>query len=117
MSNLIATTNLTIVVGLGVTGLSAVRYLIAQGAAVMVVDTREQPPGLDELRREFPQVAYELGTLNEQTLLQAQTLVVSPGLSLQTPELVEIVPQASKLWVMLRCLCVSWPRVNRAHLW
>ena len=28
-----------------------------------------------------------MGTLNQQALLQAQTLVVSPGLSLQTPEL------------------------------
>jgi UDP-N-acetylmuramoylalanine-D-glutamate ligase len=39
-----------VVVGLGKTGLSVVRYLRAQGAPVAVTDTRAEPPELARLR-------------------------------------------------------------------
>jgi UDP-N-acetylmuramoylalanine--D-glutamate ligase len=38
----------TLVVGLGKTGLSVVRYLRALGEAVVVVDSRDIPAGLGE---------------------------------------------------------------------
>ena len=40
----------TLVVGLGVTGMSVVRFLAARGEAVAITDTRDIPPGLDELK-------------------------------------------------------------------
>ena len=42
----------TLVVGLGISGLATARYLAARGVPLAVSDTRDQPPGLDELRRE-----------------------------------------------------------------
>ena len=42
----------TLVVGLGKTGLSVVRYLRALGEAVVVVDSRDIPPGLSTLKNE-----------------------------------------------------------------
>ena len=45
------TENRTLVVGLGVTGLSVARFLAARGNSIVVVDSRAEPPGLDELRR------------------------------------------------------------------
>ncbi|GLS04072.1 UDP-N-acetylmuramoylalanine--D-glutamate ligase [Chitiniphilus shinanonensis] len=74
-----------IVVGLGVTGLSAARWLAAQGARVTVADSREQPPGLDTLRQELPQVALRLGAFAAETFADADLLVVSPGVPLATP--------------------------------
>lgn len=41
----------TLIVGLGMTGLSAVRYLTAQGVNVVVTDSRQQPPGMAELEK------------------------------------------------------------------
>ena len=38
---------LSVVLGLGVTGLSCARYLTARGHKVLIVDSRERPPGLD----------------------------------------------------------------------
>ena len=40
----------TLVVGLGKTGLSVVRYLRALGEAVVVVDSRDVSPGLSTLK-------------------------------------------------------------------
>lgn len=77
--------DLHVVVGLGITGLSCVRYLTAKGIRVAVMDTRTQPPGLEELKKNFPQVQVALGDLDESLLGLAQTIVLSPGVALQKP--------------------------------
>ncbi len=81
------TQQLQVVVGLGKTGLSLVRFLARQGVAVAAVDTREQPPELAQIRAEFPQVQLHCGSLVTPLLAQAQTLYVSPGLALATPQI------------------------------
>jgi len=73
-----------LVVGLGLTGLSCVRYLSARGYAVTVADTRAQPPQLAELKRDFPQVAFHHG-FDPALFARFPTLVVSPGVSLAEP--------------------------------
>lgn len=73
----------TVVVGLGVTGLSVVRFLCRQGQPVSVVDTRDEPPGLAALEQEFPQLTVSLGELNANELCAARQIILSPGLSLQ----------------------------------
>lgn len=75
---------ISVVVGLGITGLSCVRYLRAQGQKCKVVDSRSNPPGLAELQAQFPEVEIELGGFDKQTLIQARELIMSPGVSLQT---------------------------------
>lgn len=79
---------LRVVVGLGKTGLSCVRFLKSRGYPVAVNDTRDNPPGLAELRTEFPDVTVSLGKLDEQLLLSAREIVASPGISVKEPELV-----------------------------
>lgn len=79
---------LRVVVGLGKTGLSCVRFLKSRGYPVAVNDTRDNPPGLAELRAEFPDVQVSLGRLDEQLLLSAREIVASPGISIKEPELV-----------------------------
>jgi UDP-N-acetylmuramoylalanine--D-glutamate ligase len=78
-----------LVVGLGVTGLSCARYLSLQGAEVVVADSRECPPGLEELRRELPGVELCMGGFNPAVFESAQSIVVSPGVSLDEPLLVD----------------------------
>ena len=74
-----------VVVGLGKTGLSCARHLRRQNLPFVAVDTRAEPPGIDEFRREFPDVRTECGELNADTLCSAHTLVMSPGVDLRTP--------------------------------
>ncbi|MDI1300691.1 MAG: UDP-N-acetylmuramoyl-L-alanine--D-glutamate ligase [bacterium] len=86
--SLIQRGGLRVVVGLGKTGLSCVRFLKARGYPVAVNDTRENPPGLAELRAEFPDVQASLGKLDKDLLLAAKEIVTSPGISVKEPELV-----------------------------
>lgn len=77
--------NLHLVIGLGATGLSCVRYLVSKNISVIVADTRENPPKLAECKKEFPQVEIYLGKFQEIVFEKASVLVVSPGVSLKEP--------------------------------
>lgn len=77
--------NLHLVVGLGKTGLSCVRYLIEQGVPVAVTDTRAEPPELKTLRQEYPEIPVELGQISEKLCDRAAVIVLSPGVSLDEP--------------------------------
>ena len=78
----------TLVVGLGKTGLSVARYLSRQGVPVAIVDSREQPPGLARLRAELPaDVALFLGGFHQDAFARAEQIVLSPGVSMQEPEI------------------------------
>lgn len=85
---LIATSQLTIVVGLGVTGLSAARFLQRQGVRFVAMDSRGEPPGLSEFKAKFPDISLHLGALDETLLSQASEIILSPGISVKTPEIV-----------------------------
>lgn len=74
-----------LIVGLGKTGLSCARYFAAQGQSFAVTDSRQSPPGLNAFRQEFPGHRLELGGFGEASLLAAESLVISPGVSLKTP--------------------------------
>ena len=78
----------SVVVGLGKTGLSCARYLAGAGDRVIVTDSREQPPGMAELKRALPGVELRLGGFDEGLLSLADRLVVSPGVSLREPFIV-----------------------------
>jgi len=84
---LIATSQLTIIVGLGMTGLSAARYLTRRGTRFIAMDSRETPPDLVEFKQLFPDVSLSLGKLDQTLLMQASEIVLSPGMSVKTPEI------------------------------
>ena len=75
----------TLVVGLGKTGLSCVRYLCEKGRDVAVADSRLSPPGLDELRAEWPDLPVYLGEFDADLFADFNDLVVSPGISVAEP--------------------------------
>jgi len=68
-----------LVVGLGVTGLSIARYLRRAGLDAMFVDSRDEPPGMDELEQVWPDADVALGKLTLPD--NACRLIVSPGVS------------------------------------
>ncbi len=79
----------TLVVGLGKTGLSVVRYLRTLGEAVIVVDSRDVPPGLNVLKNEYSDVECHTGKFDTTLFVNAHRIVVSPGVALAEPVLVE----------------------------
>lgn len=72
-----------VIVGLGKTGLSCVRYLSEQGLNIAVTDSRLQPPELTSFNNEFMSVPAYLGEIKKEVLLAAEQVVLSPGVSLQ----------------------------------
>lgn len=75
------------VVGLGKTGISAVAFLRKQGFKVTALDTRVNPPGLEEVKAHYPEVPLYLGELPLDILKTAKLIVLSPGLSIHHPAL------------------------------
>ncbi|OUM23495.1 UDP-N-acetylmuramoyl-L-alanine--D-glutamate ligase [Pseudomonas sp. 1239] len=95
--SLIASDHFRIVVGLGKSGMSLVRFLANRGIAFAVADTRENPPELATLRRDYPQVEVRCGELDVDFLCRADELYVSPGLALATPALQQAAARGVKL--------------------
>ena len=95
--SLIASDHFRIVVGLGKSGMSLVRFLAQQGVSFAVADTRANPPELATLRRDYPQVEVRCGELDVEFLCRADELYVSPGLALATPALQAAAARGVKL--------------------
>jgi UDP-N-acetylmuramoylalanine--D-glutamate ligase len=74
-----------IVVGLGKTGASCLRYLSKHGIDAAATDSREVPPGLEELGSLAKTVDLRLGGFDESLLDGASQMVISPGVSLDEP--------------------------------
>lgn len=74
-----------VVAGLGKTGTSVVRYLLARGHEVCATDTRRDPPGLAVLRAIAPGLRAVAGHLDTGLLAGAASVVASPGMSLADP--------------------------------
>jgi len=76
-----------LVLGLGDTGLSALRWLYSQGARLSVADTRDMPPGLDALKAELPDAVVYTGALKPTVFDGVDLAVISPGVPLSEPEI------------------------------
>ena len=76
-----------LVLGLGDTGLSALRWLNRQGARLSVADTRAVPPGLDTLKAELPDAVVYTGALTPAVFDGVDLAVISPGVPLSEPEI------------------------------
>jgi UDP-N-acetylmuramoylalanine--D-glutamate ligase len=75
----------SVVVGLGKTGASCVRYLIKRGDRVSATDSRRAPPGLVELGELAAEVDLRLGGFDQSLLEGASQVLMSPGVSLEEP--------------------------------
>lgn len=87
----------TLIVGLGKTGLSCADFLAGQGIAFAVADTRDNPPGLEQLHQRHANAPCFTGGLEPAAVAAAEELVVSPGISVHLPELVEAERQGKRI--------------------
>lgn len=75
------------VLGLGLTGLSIARYLHRRDLDAMFFDTRESPPGIDELKSIFPDAEILLG--DAKLPGNVERIIASPGIADSHPILVD----------------------------
>lgn len=74
-----------LVVGCGISGVSAARFAVACGARVRVVDSRMEPPHADTLAETCPQASLVVGGFDPAVLDGMGHIVVSPGVDLREP--------------------------------
>ena len=70
-----------LVLGLGVSGRTAARFYASRGFEVLAADTRPQPPRLDELQKEIPNLKFLGGAVSPVIVAEVSEVMISPGLS------------------------------------
>ena len=74
-----------LVLGLGETGISIVRWLAGQGAVLRVADSRDAPPGLDEVSKYVAQERIHCGEFCDALFDSVELIAISPGVPLSEP--------------------------------
>ena len=87
----------TVIVGLGRTGLSCARYLSARGIDFAVTDSRAEPPEAAALQQLAPQAEVRFGGFDSRLLDGASEIVVSPGVSLREPFLLQAAARGASI--------------------
>jgi len=96
-SALLAHAQQVVVLGLGPTGLSFVRYLRGIGKTCVVNDSRAEPPGLSELTQYFPEVPVHLGHFDDALMRQADLICISQGIATQEPAVAAAIARGQAL--------------------
>ena len=101
----------TLVVGLGLTGLSCVRFLVGRGVPVAVTDSRVNPPCVDALQKEFKEVTCSVGGFDPELFEWAKNLIVSPGVSIDEPMIIAARDRGAKIIgdIELFARCIQAP--------
>jgi UDP-N-acetylmuramoylalanine--D-glutamate ligase len=86
-----------VVLGLGLTGLSAARWAARRGAHVTVADTRADPPCAGELATELARVPILKGPFSDDTFAGADLVVISPGIAKALPAIEAAVARGVEL--------------------
>lgn len=87
----------TLVVGLGATGLSVVRYLRQKKQAVAVTDSRVSPPNKQELTQDYPDVPRYFSGFDVNVFSHAKRLVVNPGIAVATHEIQQAIAKGAEV--------------------
>lgn len=82
-----------LVIGLGETGLSMVRWLSAQGARLRVADSRVTAPGLDEVARLVAKEQIFCGAFDDALFAGIDLIAISPGVPLSDPHVAAALAQ------------------------
>lgn len=80
---------LTVIVGLGKTGLSCAKFLAEKNQPFAVTDSRQEPPQLKEFVQAYPQAKIALGEFSENFLNEAHQIIISPGVPLCDPAILK----------------------------
>lgn len=89
---------LTLVVGLGASGLSAARALAWLGVEFAVADSRAEPPGREALAQIAPSAECHCGPFDPALFARAARLIVSPGVWVRTPAIAAAAARGVPVW-------------------
>lgn len=94
-----------VVLGVGITGLSCVRYFQSHNIACAVNDSRKTPIDAAQFSQDFPNTSLVLGHWDQALIAQAELLIVSPGIDLATPEIAQAISPSCEVFGDIELFC------------
>lgn len=105
-----------LVLGLGETGLSLVRWLALQGANVRAADSRNLPPTFAVLRVEFPQLDIRCGAFTDGLFEGIDLIAISPGVPQSEPHVAAAIARGIPVASDIELFAQSLPSGNRPKI-
>ena len=105
-----------LVLGLGETGLSMVRWLSAQRARLRVADSRSAPPGLAEAGQYVSAGQIYCGNFNDALFDGIELIAISPGVPLRDPSVARAVARGIEVVGDIELFAQSLPKDGRPHI-
>jgi UDP-N-acetylmuramoylalanine--D-glutamate ligase len=102
-----------LVLGLGETGLSMVRWLSAQSARLRVADSRSAPPGLAQVARYVAAEQIFCGNFNDALFDGIELIAISPGVPLRDPAVERAIARGIAVVGDIELFAQSLPKDNR----
>lgn len=107
---------LVLVLGLGETGLSLLRWLGAQGARMRVADSRATPPGMDQAVKLVAARDIHCGPFKQALLQDVKILAISPGVPVAEPLVQQAVAAGIPVVGDVELFAQSLPEINRPRV-
>ncbi len=79
------------VIGLGMSGVGVVKALTARGIELHIQDSRKNVEGLEDLKLLPGVKSVHTGSFDKEALLKTELIILSPGVSMRTPEIDEAI--------------------------
>jgi len=99
MLNLLQLKNKRIVVlGLGLTGMSFVRFLTDNAFKFVVNDSRTANQQFDVFKSQYPDIKLITGCWDSKIIENAEILLVSPGVDITKPEIADYISSQCQVW-------------------
>jgi UDP-N-acetylmuramoylalanine--D-glutamate ligase len=105
-----------LVLGLGETGLSMVRWLSAQSARLRVADSRSAPPGLAQAAQYVEAEHIFCGKFNDALFDGIELIAISPGVPLRDPVIARAVARGIEVVGDIELFAQSLPKDNRPRI-
>ncbi len=86
-----------LVIGAGVSGLSAAEYLLVRNKQFRIMDSRGLPPNAAKIKNILSDTQVCFGKFDQQWLKEADVIVLSPGVSPHLPEIQSAVNRGAEL--------------------
>jgi UDP-N-acetylmuramoylalanine--D-glutamate ligase len=105
-----------LVLGLGETGLSMVRWLSAQNTTLRVADSRAAPPGLGEVGQYVAAEQIFCGGFTDALFDGIELVAISPGVPLRDPTVAKAVARGIEVVGDIELFAQSLPKDNRPRI-
>ena len=105
-----------LVLGLGETGLSMVRWLSAQSARLRVADSRSAPPGLAQAAMYVAEEQIFCGNFNDALFDGIEMIAISPGVPMRDPAVERAIARGIEVVGDIELFARSLPKDNHPQI-